>query len=123
MHFEWREPLQKFYFHDQKSLPQTGPVSSQGGFGGRGGGWTGRDGQAGQAGAILVQGGQAGQVGVMLGPGRQGGPSYGQGNYLRAAQQSDPQAGGVVIEQHFRQPETPSSLEVRVEGEVDQGVE
>ena len=79
MHFEWREPLQKFYFHDQKSLPQTGPVSSQGGFGGRGGGWTGRDGQAGQAGAILVQGGQAGQVGVMLGQGGQGGPSYGQG--------------------------------------------
>merc|ERR1719150_3166600 len=39
-----------------------GPVSSQGGFGGRGGGWTGRDGQAGQAGAILVQGGQAGQA-------------------------------------------------------------
>ena len=40
-----------------------------------------------------------------------------------AAQQSDPQAGGVVIAQHFRQLETPSSLEVRAEGEVDQGVE
>ena len=42
---------------------------------------------------------------------------------MRAAQQSDPQPSGVVIEQHFRQPETLSSLEVRVEGEVDQGVE
>ena len=63
----------------KKSVPQMGPVSSQGGFGGRGGGWTGRDGQVG---ATLVQGGLAGQVGVMVGPGRQGGqggPSYGRG--------------------------------------------
>ena len=54
----------------KQSLPQMGPVSSQGGFGGRGGGWTGRDGQAGQAGAMLVQGGQGGQVGVMVSPSR-----------------------------------------------------
>ena len=68
-----RTPAKVFFVMIKKSLPQMGPVSSQGGFGGRGGGWTGRDGQAGQAGAILVQGGQAGQVGLMLGPGGQGG--------------------------------------------------